>query len=175
MPFVDITGRCIPVANVDHREEFAWGTLAPDPIALGGRSVTRGLRESVIVKRLGDSFRVVEQPVRRSKRQDAEYVGDLMAAYPTTMHFYILGELQLQGTGGWFKVLEWTFPTWGTLRAYFRAMTESGPYVARLLHVKPDSVALEKVTWVTGSHLCLTRAGSPKMTWDIDRNSLMIE
>ena len=175
MNFVDATGRRIPVTNVDYRREFAAGTLMPDRVVLGDHTIRTGQSEPSILDALGFDYREVESPTWRSQLRDAEFIGDLMVAHPVTMHFYILADLQVNSAEGWFKVLEWTFPRWGTLRVYFSASTESGPFKVRLFEVEPNSLGLEDITWAGGEHLRLSRAGSPAMLWDIDQNSLTIK
>ncbi len=175
MPFVDITGRCIPMGHVDYQKEFACGTLAPDKILIGDQTIQTGQTESGLIRKLGSDYTVLEPATWRSKLEDANYVGELMAAYAITMHFYILADLQRDGADGWFKVLEWSSPEWGLIRAYLRAERETGPYTARLLHLELNKVPREKIKRGTGERTTWVRPGPPMIIWNIDRNIIVIK
>lgn len=160
--------------GVDYKRTLVGGVLAPERIELDSASVSVRQSEPALLQALGRQFVVIEAEQHRSRDQQWAYLRELAAKNDDSMHYYIIEhiyyELQLSG---WFKVYEWTICDL-KIRAFLVRTTEGGTPRIWLLHIAPDTVPAQRVSYAKTSGLALVRAGECEVRWNVDKNTVAI-
>jgi hypothetical protein len=166
--FYDHGGERLLIEEITYPVTFAQESFFPDKVVIGGISIRTGQHEVALVRKLGATYRVVEDTHEQTPDSSTIYFRRLILEYPNTLRYYALSELQK--LGGWFRVLEWDLPGPARLRVHFHSPARVGPYVARLLDLTLPPVSPDSVSYAPGNRHVLVRPGSPDATWDIGRN-----
>ena len=166
----DARGQRIDVESVDYRQALASETLCPAVVILDGSRIAPGHNEASVIRKLGAPSRVPEPAHRRSREENVQYFRELMFKHPNTMHYYAL--LPLQESEGWFKLVEWDSTPVGTIRAYLKADSASGPFLVQLLHVVLPPINPADVRSVPGQEMLLERQAPPGLTWNVSTNTI---
>ena len=160
--------------GVDYKRTLVGGVLAPERIELDSASVSVRQAEPALLEALGRQFVVTEAEQHRSRDQQWAYLRELAAKNDDSMHYYIIEhiyyELQLSG---WFQVYEWTICDL-KIRAFLVRTTEGGTPRIWLLHITPDPVPAQRVSYAKSSGLALVRAGECEVRWNVDKNTVAI-
>lgn len=168
----DAGGQRIDLEFVDYRRALASETVCPDVVFLDGSRIATGHNEASLIRKLGEPSRIVEPSHQRSREQSVAYFRELMLRHPNTMHYYAL--LPLQGSEGWFRVVEWDSTSVGIVRAYLIADSAVGPFRIQLLHVVLPPTDIAYVRYVPGQERLLERQAPPKLTWDVSTNTVTV-
>jgi hypothetical protein len=170
--FYDHGGERLLIEEITYPVTFAQESFCPDKVVIGGISIRTGQHEVALVRKLGGTYRVVEDSHEQAPDSFIVYFRSLILEYPNTLRYYALSELQK--LGGWFRVLEWALPGSAHLRVHLYSPAKGGPYVARLLDLTLPPVSPDSVSYAPGNRHLLVRPGSPGATWDIGLNVVAI-
>ncbi len=161
--------------SVDYKDTLVRGVLAPERIELDSASVSVRQAEPALLGALGQQFVVSEDEQHRSREEQWAYLRALAAKNNDSMHYYIIEHIyySLQ-LSGWFTVYEWTLYDL-KIRAFLVRTTEAETPRVWLLHITPEPVPEQGVSYSKSNGLALVRAGKCKVRWNVNKNTVAIE
>lgn len=169
-------GDCFPYMEAGQpspRDAFASGSIPLDRIQIGSTTASHGITRLVLIRRLGDRFRVIEPKSHRDCVENARHFCRLIQKLGSMLYYYHLAELKLED--GWFEVVEWDLPRVGTLRAFLSSQSESGPLRARLYMFTPPPAVPNSVRTEKGKPNVYIRSEPRRMIWNAGASTLAID
>ena len=162
---------------VDYKETFAGGTVFPDRVALDGKSVATGQRETAFNSFVADSAELDRACSLRTREQQWQFISELLWKNNYSMHYYILSEIYYR------KQLSGEFCTYtrqingvGQLRVHLhKKLTSDEQRTIWLIELVMEAVSEDAVAFKDPTGLTLIRSGDPIVEWDLNTNCLVIE
>ncbi|SYZ72654.1 hypothetical protein TRIP_C20769 [Candidatus Zixiibacteriota bacterium] len=171
--WVDFVGQPCPVGLGNYAADLAGRTIAPTTVEIDDKVIKVGMKDANLKILLDTLYRISDSSIKRTERENDQFLSDLLRANPFTMHYYIL--YGLTGRSGWFETVACDFSNCAKIKISLHASTEKGIYRVYLIHVnlppiEASDVSLKKVE----NHLTAIRKSVPPAVWNIDKNTLKV-
>ena len=162
-----------PIAtdSVDYQREFTNGTILPDKFMFNSESIKTGMPIAQVEKVIGISNNATETE-QRTEQQQCDYLLKILSDHPNSMYLYKLAALAQEHLSGFFGSLTWDITDIGTIRAFWHAQTQAATHIVYMYSFSLNSVISSPQLNRKG--LVLSRQGRPSVSWDIERNQVII-